>query len=151
MQLMAGYNMRDTSMDVISIKGDYVLLDIYDSLSYNRAEMQEMSKMQKFEAEDVKKFFEKSEKNAYKRTETPMFSYCRKISDEFRDYGYVEIQKAETCLDAIFKSTENNFGMFSLITYGNEVFYCSDNEKNGAARLEIWKKREKSMGVYGLK
>ena len=60
MQLMAGYNMRDTSMDVISIKGDYVLLDIYDSLSYNRAEMQEMSKMQKFEAEDVKKFFEKS-------------------------------------------------------------------------------------------
>ncbi len=51
------------------------------------------------------------------------FPIAEKISDEFRDYGYVEIQKAETCLDAIFKSTENNFGMFSLITYGNEVFY----------------------------
>lgn len=146
MQLMAGYNMRDTSMDVISIKGDYVLLDIYDSLSYNRAEMQEMSKMQKFEAEDVKKFFEKSEKDAYKRTETPMFSYCRKISDEFRDYGYVEIQKAETCLDAIFKSTENNFGMFSLITYGNEVFYYSDNEKKWGGQIGNLEKEGKING-----
>ena len=33
-----------------------------------------------------------------------------------------------------------------LITYGNEVFYYSDNEKNGAARLEIWKKRGKING-----
>ena len=170
MQLMAGYNMRDTSMDVISIKGDYVLLDIYDSLSYNRAEMQEMSKMQKFEAEDVKKFFYYIEKDACKRTETPMFSYCRKISDEFRDYGYVEIQKAETCLDAIFKSTENNFGMFSLITYGNEVFYYSDNEKkwggqignlekegkiNGSVRAEVGDETyliyTNSLNKYGIK
>ncbi|MDY3917682.1 MAG: histidine kinase [Candidatus Limivivens sp.] len=144
MQLMAGYNMRDTSIDVISIQGDYVLLDIFDSLSYNRKQMLEMSKMEEFEKQGVKKFFAKSEKDSYKRTDTPMFSYCRKISDEFGDYGYVEIQKAETCLDTIFKSAEDTFDMFSVITCDGEFFYSSDGEKSD------WEKTVKTLEEKGI-
>ena len=143
MQQMAGTNIQDSSINIVSAKGDYVLLDVYSSLSMNREEMQEKSKMEEFEGEKEYKFIDGIEEDYFGRTEDLMFSYVRKISDEFRDYGYVEVQKSKNSLDAIFENTSDNFGIVSIVTKQGEVFYASDS------REEHWENYAEDLKEHG--
>lgn len=127
-QQMAGSNIFDSSINIISAKGDYVLLDVYSSVAMNRKEMQRLSKMDKFQGEHAYKFIERTETDTYGRTNSPMFSYARKISDEFGDYGYVEIQRTQSSLDDIFKNSSNPFDLITIITLEGGLFYTSGSD-----------------------
>lgn len=126
MQQMAGPNLVKSSISILSAKGDYVLLDVYPSLLLSRNEMQELSRLDQFQGKTPYKLISKSEADSYGRTDTPMFSYARKISDEYRVLGYVEYQKPASDLDAIFCSSSETFQMVSLVAHGEEWFYLSD-------------------------
>lgn len=135
MQQTVGAYMRDTSVNIISSKGDYVLLDVYDSVMLNREEMQSRYKMPEFDETQKFKFISPISEDAYGRTDTPMFSFIRKISDEFGDYGYIEIQKAQSRLDTIFNNSKDSFDIASILTMNDTLFYTSD--PNPAERSEF--------------
>lgn len=126
MQQMTGPVLAKSSIAILSAQGDYVLLDIYPSLFLSREEMQEISRLERFQGNTPYKLISKSEADSYGRTDTPMFSYARKISDEYRVLGYVEYQKPTSDLDAIFCSASDTFQMVSVIALEDEWFYLSD-------------------------
>lgn len=125
MQQMAGTYMQDTSVNILSQKGDYVLLDLYSAPMWNREQMQKVSKMQEFREEKKYKFLSGFQPDCYGRTTEDMLSFARKISDEFGDYGYVEIQKTRDSVDRIFQNSQDNFEMVSILTLEDSLFYHS--------------------------
>lgn len=128
MQQMAGPSLSKNSINVISALGDYILLDVYSFPMLSRNEIQSLSKLNSFKGKNAYKFISKAETDSFQRTETDMFSYVRKISDEYKTLGYVEFQKPYTDLDSIFKSASETFHMTSVVTLDDEVFYTSNPE-----------------------
>lgn len=126
MQQMAGPRLEKSSISIVSTLGDYILLDVYTSPLLNREEMQEISRLDQFQEQAPYILITKSGTDVYGRTETPMFSYARKISDGYKTLGYVEYQKPAAELDAIFGNTLDSFQMISIVTLGDELFYLSD-------------------------
>jgi sensor histidine kinase YesM len=142
MQLLAGENLRGTSVDVVSIRGDYVLLDTYDSFIFNREQVRKIYEMALFDELDRNKYIKNIEEDSFGRTKEQMFSYMRKVSDEFGDYGYIEIQKTESSLNDIFKMPADTFGILSLVTYEEDLFYAMDGN------TAKWKKYISALSGY---
>lgn len=135
MQQMIGPQLGPNSINVISAQGDYVLLDLYSHPSLSRKDVQSISKLDYFQGENAYKFISTAEADAFKRTDTPFFSYTRKISDEYNTLGYVEYQKPLSDLDAIFRDGTEAFHMISIVTLNDEIFYLSDPEFSDLAPL----------------
>lgn len=128
-QQMAGNEMKNTSVNILSSKGDYVLLDLYNTVSLDREEILSISKQEQFQGSNLFKFITSLEPDPYGRTDVPMFSFVRKISDAFGNYGYVEIQKTRTAIDQLFHHSTDNFGMISILAFSDSLFYSSDSRE----------------------
>ena len=128
MQLLEGMNYSDSSMNIFSVMGDYVMLDIYEQPLFSRKGMRQRSKMSSFKENGVNKYVEISNKDPYGRTDIPMFSYVRKISDGYRDLGYVEIQRIRDSLTEDMESPDNAMGIISLITINGDVMFTNDGQ-----------------------
>lgn len=126
MQQMVGVRLADSSIGIVSNMGDYVLLDIYPFPLFDRSEMRALSMLEFWENTESYKVISPAQADAYKRTELPLFSYARKISDGYHTLGYVEFQKTVSDLDAIFNRASETFHLVSFIVWDGEVFYLSD-------------------------
>lgn len=147
MQQIAGMRLAEGSISIISVQGDYVLLDIYSSPFISRTEMQALSKLTKFQGENTYKLISKSETDSYGRTDSPMFSYARKISDGYRVLGYVEFQKPASDLDAIFQSPSDSLDIVSVVTLNDESFYLSDSRFSNLNRTLMPLKEKQEEGT----
>lgn len=68
-QQMAGNEMKNTSVNILSSKGDYVLLDLYNTVSLDREEILSISKQEQFQGSNLFKFITSLEPDPYGRTD----------------------------------------------------------------------------------
>lgn len=130
MQFLAGTSMKNTSVDLISLKGDYVLLDTYAAQTLTRKQVLEVSQMDLFYKQNLNKQLQNVKKDRFGRTDENMFAYLRKVSDEYRDYGYVSVQKAVSVVSEFMETSTENFDMTAVVLLNGELFYTTGNKIN---------------------
>ncbi|MDO5423443.1 MAG: histidine kinase [Eubacteriales bacterium] len=134
-QIFAGPNIGKKNIAIISSLGDSMALGNYETISYSREEMQNLSRMETFQTPTVSKYLVSPGEDLYGRISIPVFSFVRIIADEFGQYGYVEIQDSAATLDSILCDSLDSLHISTVITYNGDFFYASDSEVSDWASL----------------